>query len=423
MDIKSFRKFVLESPIKEKLENIEVVLNYSYINSSVNLKGIQNIYKFILDQVKGWNSKEDLPSYFLESKTHFENLKGSLVGLTDFFDSEKNHQFDNQWNLFHAELIRQRLNYSNRNYIFLYDSPEVDFLINIAKRKPNQFQGALEYFTQPNININNNRDYFSGALAAYEFKSQEDSEILQRRHNEKISLSHIRTKYNEHIVEAEQQLNGFLSDAKENLTNHFSSMDLLKSEKNKDFMDWFEKNQEDFNSFYDTAKDNVISNEDLYREKLRLEAPAKYWRDRSEKLKNESNNYLDWLIRISLFSSLLLFILLISLGNNFYENVFNDNIKGIKWSLILITIISILAFIIRIFAKLYMSSLHLSRDAEEREQLTHFYLALIKDTQIKDEERQLILQSLFSRADTGLLKEDSSPTMPTSIIEKFSSGK
>ncbi|NJK98518.1 MAG: hypothetical protein HC905_29605 [Bacteroidales bacterium] len=30
----------------------------------------------------------------------------------------------------------------------------------------------------------------------------------------------------------------------------------------------------------------------------------------------------------------------------------------------------------------------------------------------KDEDRQLIMQSLFSRVDTGLLKEDSSPTMP-----------
>jgi hypothetical protein len=93
---------------------------------------------------------------------------------------------------------------------------------------------------------------------------------------------------------------------------------------------------------------------------------------------------------------------------------------GIKWSLILITIVSIVAFVIRLLAKLYMSSLHLARDSEEREQLTHFYLALKKDTEIKEEERQLILQSLFSRADTGLLKEDSSPTMPThSVFEKF----
>ena len=111
------------------------------------------------------------------------------------------------------------------------------------------------------------------------------------------------------------------------------------------------------------------------------------------------------------------------LGTEYFEEAFNDKIKGIKWSIILVTIVSLLAFSIKILSKLTFSSFHLSRDAEEREQLTHFYLALKKDTAIEPEERQLILQSLFSRADTGLLKDDSSPTMPTSIIEKFSGGR
>ena len=64
------------------------------------------------------------------------------------------------------------------------------------------------------------------------------------------------------------------------------------------------------------------------------------------------------------------------------------------------------------------SSFHLARDAEERHTLTFFYLALLKDTEVKDEDRKLILQSLFSRTDTGLLKEDSGPTMPSDTISK-----
>ena len=66
-----------------------------------------------------------------------------------------------------------------------------------------------------------------------------------------------------------------------------------------------------------------------------------------------------------------------------------------------------------------LSSFHLARDAEERHTLTFFYLALLKDTEVKDKDRELILQSLFSRADTGLLKEDSSPTMPNDILSKI----
>lgn len=194
----------------------------------------------------------------------------------------------------------------------------------------------------------------------------------------------------------------------------------LKSEQILQFEDWVKGIQTRFDIFFTNATDNIKTNEDLYREKLRLEAPAEYWKKRATLLKQESKKSMNWLIGISVVSALFLFILLMSLGTNFFETAFNDTVKGIKWSLILITLVSFLAFAIKILSKITFSSLHLSRDAEEREQLTHFYLALKKDTTIEPEERQLILQSLFSRADTGLLKEDSSPTMPTSIIEKFS---
>jgi hypothetical protein len=66
----------------------------------------------------------------------------------------------------------------------------------------------------------------------------------------------------------------------------------------------------------------------------------------------------------------------------------------------------------------------LVRDAEERKQLSYVYLALKENGSIADTERHIVLQSIFSRADTGLLKEDSSPTMPSSILDKVSnSGK
>lgn len=63
-----------------------------------------------------------------------------------------------------------------------------------------------------------------------------------------------------------------------------------------------------------------------------------------------------------------------------------------------------------------MSAFHLARDARERYQLTRVYLAMLKANAVDPEHRAIILQSLFSRADTGLLKHDSGPTMPTAMI-------
>lgn len=422
MEIKSFRKLVLDSPIKDKLNSLEVTLNYPMLGYSREFKGIQSIYKFVLDQVIGWNEVDKLPEYLRSSKAHFERLKTKVIQLSDFFKEGSQNLFDNNWRNFLVDFTKDRS--SGNYYNFLIDCPETDFLIKLNKQNANRTQGAIDFIIGVNLNINNNRDYLIGMLSAYEFRSQNDSEILHRRNNEKLSLSKIRDKYNEYIAESEQELNAYLSDAKENLTNHFDTIEKFKSEKNQSFQDWFSGIQTGFDTFFKNASNSAKSNEDLYREKLRLEAPAKYWKDRAQKLEKESEKYLDLLIRVSLYSAASLLIILLAVGNNYFANVFNDTIKGIKWTLILITIVSLLVFVIRILAKLYMSSLHLSRDAEEREQLTHFYLALKKDTTIEPEERQLILQSLFSRADTGLLREDSSPTMPTTnIIEKFTGGK
>jgi hypothetical protein len=418
MDIKGFRKLVEVSAFKDELNAFQVSIDYPHLNSEIELKGIQSVYKFIYDQVIGWNKLENIPTEFLASKIHFENLKSSLIAVASYTEVNLQTRFNNDFTNFKNSLIKSKIN--PNEFVFIYDTTETDFLISVNKKSRQNFLGAYNFITNSNISHNKDSQYFTGLLLAYEFKQQGDSEITSRRTSDRLSLNQIRTKYNEYIVEAEQQLNSNLSDAKNNLTSHFETVDELKKEKDKNFEDWFISIQNGFDTFFTTANDSVKENEDLYREKLRLEAPAKYWKDRAIELKKEGNKYLNWLIRTSVIASLLLFTLLLLLGTDFFENTFNDNIKGIKWSIILITIVSLLAFTIKILSRMTFSSFHLSRDAEEREQLTHFYLALKKDTSIEPQERQLILQSLFSRADTGLLKEDSSPTMPTQgVFEKF----
>lgn len=212
MELKDFRKFIIESPIKDKLRGLKIVLNYSHLDSKIELEGIESIYKFTLSQVKGWNNFENLPDYLKHSKTFFESFKSSIIRLTDFINENTHQQFDNHWNNLVSHFTGEKS--ENRYYIFLYDSAETDFLLKINNKNQNFTQGAIDYFTNGSINVNNNREYFTGILLGYEFKNQADSEIHHRRNNEKISLAKIRDKYNEYIVEAEQQLNGYLSDSK-----------------------------------------------------------------------------------------------------------------------------------------------------------------------------------------------------------------
>ena len=98
MDIKNFRKLENDSPIKDKLSNLKIVLNYPHLESKLELDGIQSIYKFIYDQVIGWNHIENIPDYLSYSKRHFETLKGRIIGLAEYFKENNQNQFDNQWN-------------------------------------------------------------------------------------------------------------------------------------------------------------------------------------------------------------------------------------------------------------------------------------------------------------------------------------
>ena len=126
-----------------------------------------------------------------------------------------------------------------------------------------------------------------------------------------------------------------------------------------------------------------------------------------------------FLIAVTVIAVVMLGMVLFFISDGTLKDLFEKSGSAIRWSLVFITFVSFLAFTIRTFAKLMFSAYHLVRDAEERQQLAFVYLALKQDKNIDDKERHLVLQSLFSRADTGLLKADAAPTMPGNSIDKL----
>lgn len=86
-----------------------------------------------------------------------------------------------------------------------------------------------------------------------------------------------------------------------------------------------------------------------------------------------------------------------------------QEIPFISKSFILVSIISFFVYIIRVLIKIVMSNHHLATEYEQKAALTRFYQALTyAGTDIAQEERIIIIHSLFSRTETGLVKTDSS---------------
>ena len=155
--------------------------------------------------------------------------------------------------------------------------------------------------------------------------------------------------------------------------------------------------------------------EATYKEHLKLEKPAEYWSKSAKKYDNSSSMWFGVLALLILVgvAGFVHFYSLYLQGQN--TGVTFDTVKGI---VLFVSGLTVYGFLIRVVSKMLMSATHLQRDSEERAQLTYFYLALIKDGAIDEKSRGIVIQSLFSRTETGLITGDSSPTMPAMDVLK-----
>lgn len=418
MTLKELRNNVSASSNKKILEDLQVVLNYKHISISLDLKEIVSIYKYFKNQKELWEAKQNLPNVLQDSKRHFSQLTSQIES---FIKNHINWDEDNlqrQWNNLRRQLQNTNT-IQNSTPVLTADSPVTNFLLEVHSSFPRSFSSAFEYLTKNNVANINNKNHLIGYLLAYEFDLQDHTEILKRRNNEKISLGLIRNKFEERLNEAEKSIQEIVNNSRSKYEEYCSKLDELEKQKEKLFDQWFSETTNSFNEFFNTSQKNAASMKELFRDGLRFAGPVKYWKERSLQMKKDGAKWMKWFTGSVILTAASIFTLLWLVPEEMTASLFNGDPAAIKWTLLFVTFISFMTYGVRTFAKLTFSSYHLARDAEEREQLTHVYLALKKDANVEEEDRLIILQSLFSRADTGLLKDDSAPTMPIAFLENL----
>ncbi|SIS46383.1 hypothetical protein SAMN05421766_1025 [Zobellia uliginosa] len=411
MTTTELRNKIKESELPNWFNSAEVNIVYAHIKFDIQLIGLSSIHKFLTQQINGWEKQESIPNEFEQSKRHFTNLRNRIDNFINSHQSQKNESnLESYW--------RQESNQlrGNSNY-FVYDNPQTEFLMKIHNEKPNAFQGAYHFII--GSHRTNNKQEFIGAILAYEFETKDFTDLLNRRNKEKSSISKLRNDFREQLNETETQLTEHLTNSSNDYKNYVNKIDEFKVSKESLFNEWFENSKTGFSDFDSNSKAKISDLEKTYEELLRLKKPADYWKSRATTLKNEGWKAIYWLIGLLVFACITLYLLLWLTPEGMLLSFVKGNAQAIKWSIVYVTFISFLAFGIRALNKVAFSSFHLARDAEEREQLTYVYLALIKDKAVDEKDKNLIMQSLFSRADTGLLKDDSGPTMPNDFASKI----
>jgi len=408
MTVKEFKEAIATSKNKEWYQNYELTINYPHIHYNRILKGVINIYEFVVEQSDNYSQLSNLPDELDKIRVRFIAAKGNILQLFSQGNTNKNNWDDN---------LRAISGYYAHQPIFLYGFVETDFLLKTYKERPDFFIGAFDFLKGDTSKVTQ-KQYLQGYILAYEFSSKEFSEIAERKDVERRSMSKISTDFSDKLGEAQRETIEVISKTRQKFEEYVKAMDALKDEKNSAFNEWFGITKRDFLNFNNASNRQVKELENLYIEKLKLEAPAQYWNKRAIRLRGEGKRWLIGMIICLSISAGILVCILSMIADGTLQKIFSETSAAIKWSVAFITLISFLAYGIRTFAKLTFSSYHLVRDAEEREQLTYVYLALKKEKDIDQTERHLIMQSLFSRADSGLLKDDSGPTMPGQIIDQ-----
>ena len=406
MTISEIRKKIALTENAEELNKVEVTIEYPHINFSEKLIGLSSVHQFLKNQIQGYDKLTILPTELNHSKQHFTNLLSELENIVNHSDYHRSKNFPHYWH----ELRRQL---ESKQFFFTFDAPETHLLLECYQYSEHTYKGAYYFLIDRNLNQNNPKE-LSGALLAYEFKFQEKSIISTRRSKERQSINQIKTRLNLYLNQTEKEVADYIVNIEKKYTEFVTLINDLKTDKEKLFDQWFEGDAEN-----EGAKTKAKTLENYYEEKLRLQKPAEHWHNRAKKMNEEGWKAIKYLVLLIVFGCTTLYCLLWLTPKGMLLSFMKGDAQAIKWSVIYVTFISFLAFGIRIINKFAFSSFHLARDAEEREQLTYFYLSLIKDKSIEADDRSLVMQSLFSRADTGLLKDDGGPTMPNDIPSKL----
>lgn len=408
----------------EQRDNDSILRNYNYTLSipsekyeeSFDLIGLHKIVENKVAKFEDINDKVE----FSFSKRFFKNLLFSIEELTS--DNLSTDQ------TLHNE-ITNSLKQVTKSVIFP-DSAASIFLQNLYANYPDYFEGAVSVITD-SLNYGQLRksNYFKGVFLASQFETQ-TIDALSKMETEAKSILQLRTEFEIENAKIQSDFENLVENSREKSKLEIQNLKGLFDSWNIEYAKQLDELKELASSqmklghaksieFLKKSLHKKIQLEQAYREQMRFKAPAEYWKERATFLNSEGKTFMHWLVTLVIVGVLMLFSLLWLTPENMLESIFSgEPSKAIRWSIIFITLISLLFVGIQALKKAMFSSYHLARDAEEREKLTVFYLSLIKDSTITQEDRSLILQSLFSRADTGMLKDEGSPTMP-SILDKI----
>ena len=374
----------------------DIDASYEIAISDFLVTTADDYYRYLVEQIAFWDKHDGNDT--LVSITQHNRLKTAM----SYFESAVKHYRNNQRSQGENNLNNS---FSTLSQGCLHSNTFLaDFVIRFADSTQNFISGLKKGLQKTRNNSQSySVDELEGVITALNYRNS--SITLQHFSPEAIQL------LQQNADEANRKYADLSGRYTKSFEEHEKQMKSVETQTNQHF-DTFEcesrKNHE-------AAEQRLKELETLYEEKLKLQAPAQYW-DKMESDYNNSGGI--WLICSGILSFIMVTVLICMFKSLPNELIGGENLMYLFKSSAIITITtSVGVYLLRLMVKMATSSFHLARDAKERSKLSYFYLALIENKAVTEKERAIVLNALFSRADTGLLKGDSTPVMSGNVTD------
>lgn len=153
-----------------------------------------------------------------------------------------------------------------------------------------------------------------------------------------------------------------------------------------------------------------------YDTKLALAAPVSYWK---EKKASHQTRAKCWGIAFVVSVIGGGFGIFAAAGDLLPESYGAEHGWPLARMLETAVLVTFAVWIMRMFARLFLSNLHLATDAGERIVMVTTYLSLLREgSGLSDGDRKLVIEALFRRTSTGIVKDDANPPVMLGALSR-----
>ena len=403
-----------ENLLDESVEELNIEIPLFPGEQKRKFRTFNELKKFIDKEVEYWKPWKDDQMQYVYRRLH--QIQILLLGALAKSDRKEAQQ-----------LVRAAVDLTSDSQSPLpYSETAIGkFLGELHSRNSTSADSAFRYLVLGEVVAPSfkNRDSLDGLLLAFHFSNANafsakiaatESSLTQLADNHQSVKDDLEQKADKLMADIASWQKTFSNDATAWKEKFDQETKRWRDGLQNEFDQGIQSNKQQFTTFSEESRKKLDDLEKTFTEKLRLDGPAKYWDTFADRYEKRGRTWRNWALGTAIVLVLSISVLLAKPPSWFLEPEFTAG--SIRGTVLVALAASVLIYLIRLFVKLSTSAYHLSRDARERYQLTHVFLALIKEGATNDEDRPIILQALFSRADTGLLKTDGGPTMPTGAM-------